>query len=140
MVANLPYDLSEEKLKELFNDYKPTAAKIALRPIPRFMVKKLQARNEPRKGRGFGFVSLESEEMQQKAVSEMNGKEIEGREIAVKVAIDSPGKEDIDPEAAGTAPLTENGVVQANEPPANIAAAAGATTTTATETTTTPAA
>jgi len=60
------------------------------------MVKKLQARGEPRKGRGFGFVTLGSEELQQKACSEMNGKEIEGREIAVKVAIDSPGKEDDD--------------------------------------------
>ena len=58
------------------------------------MVKKLQARGEPRKGRGFGFVTLGSEELQQKACDEMNGKEIEGREIAVKVAIDSPGKED----------------------------------------------
>ncbi|KAJ9271170.1 hypothetical protein DTO212C5_2828 [Paecilomyces variotii] len=94
MVANLPYDLSEEKLKELFAAYEPVSAKIALRPIPRFMVKKLQARNEPRKGRGFGFVTLGSEALQQKAVEEMNGKEIEGREIAVKVAIDSPGKED----------------------------------------------
>ncbi|KAL9099576.1 MAG: hypothetical protein Q9163_004944 [Psora crenata] len=118
MVANLPYDLSEEKLKELFAAYNPTAAKIALRPIAPYMVAKLKARNEPRKGRGFGFVSLGSEELQQKAVSEMNGKEVEGREIAVKVAIDSPGKEDVDPEAAGTAPLTENGVVQANDPPA----------------------
>lgn len=117
MVANLPYDLHEDKvglhkstdawdqsliqppvnqLKELFKDYEPVAAKIALRPIPRFMVRKLQARNEPRKGRGFGFVTLSTEEMQQKAISEMNGKEIEGREIAVKVAIDSPGKEDND--------------------------------------------
>ncbi|MCJ1237357.1 hypothetical protein MMC14_005342 [Varicellaria rhodocarpa] len=121
MVANLPYDLSEEKLKELFAPYNPSAAKIALRPIPRFMVKKLQARNEPRKGRGFGFVSLESEDMQTKAVDEMNGKEIDGREIAVKIAIDSPGKEDIDPEAAGIEPLTENGVVQANDPPATAA-------------------
>lgn len=86
------------------------------------MVKKLQQRGEARKGRGFGFVSLESEEMQQKAVEEMNGKDINGREIAVKVAIDSPGKEDIDPEAAGTAPLTENGVVQANDPPTETAA------------------
>lgn len=60
------------------------------------MVRKLQARGEPRKGRGFGFVTLSTEEMQQKAISEMNGKEIEGREIAVKVAIDSPGKEDND--------------------------------------------
>jgi len=99
MVANLPYDLGEEKLMEIFKDYSPTGAKIALRPIPRFMIKKLQARNEPRKGRGFGFVTLSSEELQQKACSEMNGKEIEGREIAVKVAIDSPGKEDEDPNA-----------------------------------------
>jgi len=102
----------------LFSAYNPSAAKIALRPIARYMVKKLLARGEARKGRGFGFVSLGSEELQQKAVSEMNGKMVEGREIAVKVAIDSPGKEDIDPEAAGTAPLTENGVVQANDPPA----------------------
>ncbi|KFY74530.1 hypothetical protein V499_05451 [Pseudogymnoascus sp. VKM F-103] len=99
MVANLPYDLSEEKLKELFAAYEPSSAKIALRPIPRFMVKKLQARNEPRKGRGFGFVTLSSEEQQLKAVSEMNGKEIEGREIAVKVAIDSPDKTDEDANA-----------------------------------------
>ncbi|TGO19838.1 hypothetical protein BTUL_0002g00840 [Botrytis tulipae] len=96
MVANLPYDLHEDKLKELFAVYEPTSAKIALRPIPRFMVKKLQARGEPRKGRGFGFVTLSSEEQQQKAVAEMNGKEIEGREIAVKVAIDSPDKTDDD--------------------------------------------
>lgn len=58
------------------------------------MVRKLQARNEPRKGRGFAFVTLETEELQQQAIKEMNGKEIEGRELAVKVAIDSPGKED----------------------------------------------
>lgn len=58
------------------------------------MIKKLQARGEARKGRGFGFVTLASEQLQQKAVTEMNGKEIEGREIAVKVAIDSPDKTD----------------------------------------------
>jgi RNA recognition motif-containing protein len=110
MVANLPYDLNEEKLKELFKDFEPVSAKIALRPIPRFMIKKLQARNEPRKGRGFGFVTLASEALQEKAVQEMNGKEIEGREIAVKVAIDSPGKEDIIPgegEEQATEPATE---------------------------------
>jgi RNA recognition motif-containing protein len=77
------------------------------------MVKKLQARNEPRKGRGFGFVTLASEEMQKKAVSEMNGKEIEGREIAVKVAIDSPDKTDEEANApAGEAEHT-NGTHEA---------------------------
>jgi RNA recognition motif-containing protein len=111
MVANLPYDLSEEKLKELFAAYEPSSAKIALRPIPRFMVKKLQARNEPRKGRGFGFVTLASEEQQLKAVAEMNGKDIEGREIAVKVAIDSPDKtdEDVNTPAAAAAAEQTNG-------------------------------
>lgn len=94
MVANLPYELTEEKLQELFSSYQPLSAKIALRPIPRFMIKKLQARGEQRKGRGFGFVTLASEELQQKAVAEMNGKDIDGREIAVKVAIDSPDKTD----------------------------------------------
>ncbi|EKV12899.1 Single-stranded TG1-3 DNA-binding protein [Penicillium digitatum] len=96
MVANLPYDLTEDKLKEIFAAYEPVSAKVALRPIPRFMIKKLQARNERRKTRGFGFVNLASEELQAKAVSEMNGKDIDGRVIAVKVAIDSPGKEDED--------------------------------------------
>lgn len=97
------------------------------------MVKKLQARNEPRKGRGFGFVSCGSEELQQKAVNEMHGKEVDGREIAVKIAIDSPGKEDADSEAphseaahsesvnaeaTGTEHITENGVAEANGPSA----------------------
>ncbi len=95
------------QLKELFAAYEPSSAKIALRPIPRFMVKKLQARNEPRKGRGFGFVTLASEELQQKAVNEMNGKEIEGREIAVKVAIDSPDKTDEDANAPAAEAATE---------------------------------
>jgi RNA recognition motif-containing protein len=109
------------QLKELFKDYEPTSAKIALRPIPRFMVKKLQARNEPRKGRGFGFVTLGSEALQEKAVKEMNGKEIEGREIAVKVAIDSPGKEDIIPGEGGDQ-LAEPaaGVAEENTAPAAV--------------------
>ncbi|TLS29819.1 hypothetical protein PpBr36_01261 [Pyricularia pennisetigena] len=109
MVANLPYDMTEARLKEVFAAYEPVSAKIALRPIPRFMIKKLQARNEPRKGRGFGFVTLASEELQQKAVAEMNGKQIDSREIAVKVAIDSPDKTDDDAAHEGEASTEANG-------------------------------
>jgi len=108
MVANLPYELSEDKLKDLFAPYQPESAKIALRPIPRFMVRKLLARGEPRKGRGFGFVTLASEEMQKKAVEEMNGKTVDGREIAVKVAIDNPKVEGEEAEA-GEEKRVENG-------------------------------
>lgn len=85
------------------------------------MIKKLQARGEARKGRGFGFVTLASEELQQKAVAEMNGKEIEGREIAVKVAIDSPDK--TDEEANEHAVEGENGAEAEAEPAAAPAAA-----------------
>lgn len=84
------------------------------------MIKKLQARGEARKGRGFGFVTLASEEQQQKAVSEMNGKEIEGREIAVKVAIDSPDKTDEEVDAAHNEEGTNN--AEAAEVPAAITA------------------
>lgn len=84
------------------------------------MVKKLQARNEPRKGRGFGFITLGSEEMQQKCVSEMNGKEVEGREIAVKVAIDAPGKEDEMDETANTSVVKENGMPSTAEGSASV--------------------
>lgn len=97
------------------------------------MIKKLQARNERRKGRGFGFVTLGSEELQNKAVTEMNGKEIEGREIAVKVAIDSPGKEDdavsSDKPEEAAAPTEAAAPAQENAAPAPAPAPAAATTT-----------
>ena len=57
----------------------------------------------------------------------MNGKEIEGREIAVKVAIDSPGKEDDAPAEASTegAATTEAApaTTEATEKPAETPAA-----------------
>ncbi|RVD84697.1 uncharacterized protein DFL_006426 [Arthrobotrys flagrans] len=139
MVANLPYELSEAALKDLFAAYNPESAKIALRPIPRFMVRKLQARGEARKGRGFGFVTLPSEEMQKKAVEEMNGKVVEGREIAVKVAIDNPKDEEGEAAegalangettAAATTTTTDTAAATAPAAITNTAAAATATTT-----------
>jgi RNA recognition motif-containing protein len=90
------------------------------------MVKKLQARGEPRKGRGFGFVTLGSEELQQKACDEMNGKEIEGREIAVKVAIDSPGKEDDQVEGEGETATTDVAATDAAEKATDAPAATAA--------------
>jgi RNA recognition motif-containing protein len=60
------------------------------RQIPRFVIKKLAERGEPRKGRGFGFVTFAEESAQKKAVEEMNGREVDSRAISVKVAIDKP--------------------------------------------------
>lgn len=77
------------QLKELFAEFNPTSAHVALRPIPIAMIKRLAARGEKRKGRGFGFVSFADAATQQKALQAMNGKTIGDRELAVKVAIDS---------------------------------------------------
>jgi len=93
MVTNLPYVFTEAELMRLFAAYEPASAKIALHPIPRYMVKKLEARTEPRRSRGFGFVTLGSEHLQRRAICEMDGVDIEGRKIVVIVAIDSPSGE-----------------------------------------------
>lgn len=89
-VAGLSYDTREEQLFKWFSTYNPQSVHIALRPLPRYMVERLEARGEQRKGRGFGFVTFENEDMQNKAVEEMNDKEIDGRKLTVKVAIDKP--------------------------------------------------
>lgn len=73
--------------------YSPVSAYIVPRQIPRFVIRKLAERGEARKGRGFGFVTFADEGAQQKAVEEMNGREVEGRAISVKVAIDKPKEE-----------------------------------------------
>jgi RNA recognition motif-containing protein len=57
------------------------------------VIRKLAERGEPRKGRGFGFVTFDDETAQKKAVEEMNGREVESRAISVKVAIDKPREE-----------------------------------------------
>jgi RNA recognition motif-containing protein len=94
-------------LKDLFSVYHPTSAYIVPRQIPRYIIKKLAERGEPRKGRGFGFVTFGDEAAQKRAVEEMNGHEIEGRAISVKVAIDKPREEkegDAEPTPAIVAP------------------------------------
>jgi hypothetical protein len=77
------------------------------------MVKKLQARNEPRRGRGFAFIDFASEAQQQKAVAGMNTKEIGGRAITVRVAVDGPDHTDDD--ASGSVPAAvENVLLKSN--------------------------
>ena len=44
----------------------------------------------PRRSKGYGFVDVGTEEEQQKALEAFAGKEVNGREIAVKVAVSSP--------------------------------------------------
>lgn len=73
-VGSLPYSWSAEQLEELFTSYgRVTSAAIV-------------SDQATKKSKGFGFIELESEEAAKKAMEELNGREIEGRNLAVREA------------------------------------------------------
>uniref|UniRef100_A0A4W3IS22 Polyadenylate-binding protein n=1 Tax=Callorhinchus milii TaxID=7868 RepID=A0A4W3IS22_CALMI len=69
-IKNFGEDMDDERLKELFNKFGA------------FLSVKVMTDDSGR-SRGFGFVSFEKHEDAQKAVDEMNGKEINGRQVYV---------------------------------------------------------
>lgn len=74
-VGNLPFSVTQEKLKELFASY----GEIVEATI---ITNKFSGRSK-----GFGFITFGEETSVEKAVSEMNKKEVEGRELNVKEAL-----------------------------------------------------
>ena len=80
-VGNLPYELTEEKLKELFTDLGSViSARILLD-------------RDTKRSRGFGFVEMGSEEDGEKAIKELDGSSISGRNLVVKLAHDNHNRE-----------------------------------------------
>jgi len=74
-IGNLPFSLTLEKLKELFSQY----GEIEDATI---ITNKFSGRSK-----GFGFVEFKEDSAADAAISEMNNKNIEGREIVVKEAV-----------------------------------------------------
>jgi RNA recognition motif-containing protein len=72
-VGNLPFSVDDEEFKNLFADY--NADEITL------IKDKFSGRPK-----GFGFVTISDDEVAQKAISEMNGKDVGGRELKVSEA------------------------------------------------------
>lgn len=75
-VGNLSFDIDQEKLQAMFEEIEGVEVVDAAIIMDR----------ETNRPRGFGFVTVKSEEMAQKAVTELDGKEVEGRKIVVNVA------------------------------------------------------
>jgi len=76
-VGNLPFSIDDAKLAALVTDADPNLKVVEAKVIvDRFT----------NRSKGFGFITLESDEMAQTAISLINGKEIDGRQIAVNVA------------------------------------------------------
>ena len=73
-VGNLPYSVTDENLKEMFS---------SLGEITEAVVISDKFSN---RSKGFGFVTFADEASAEKAVKEMNGKDVEGRAIVVNVA------------------------------------------------------
>ncbi|MBP7845381.1 MAG: RNA-binding protein [Proteobacteria bacterium] len=73
-VGNLSYSVTSNDLKELFAAY-PSVSEVTL------VTDRASGRSK-----GFGFVELSSESEAETAVSELNGKEVQGRALTVSPA------------------------------------------------------
>jgi RNA recognition motif-containing protein len=73
-VGNLPWSVDDSKLKEMFTSYGEIEE-------ANVIVNKFNNRSK-----GFGFVTFKDDASAQKAISEMNEKELEGRKLTVNEA------------------------------------------------------
>jgi RNA recognition motif-containing protein len=72
-VGNLPFSVDDNELKEMFSEYNPEEVTL--------IKDKFSGRSK-----GFGFVTISDDEVAKKAVSELNGKDMQGRELKVSEA------------------------------------------------------
>jgi len=73
-IGSLPWSVTSESLKEMFSSYGEITDAVVI------------SDRATGRSRGFGFVTFAKEEDAEKAKTEMNGKDIEGRAIVVNTA------------------------------------------------------
>lgn len=73
-IGNLPFGVDSDKLKEIFSEFGNVEEATVI--TDKFS----------RRSKGFGFVTFENDADADKALAEMNGKEVEGRSIKVSEA------------------------------------------------------
>jgi RNA recognition motif-containing protein len=73
-VGNLLFDVTEDQLKELFEPFGQVTE-------VRLIMDKFTG-----KSKGFGFIEMPSKEEAEKAIEELNGKDMDGRQITVNEA------------------------------------------------------
>jgi len=73
-VGNLPYTTSEDELQAMFAGAGPIKSVTVVRD------------RDTGRSRGFAFVEMETQADAQKAISMMNGKDLEGRPLTVNLA------------------------------------------------------
>ncbi|KAF9569485.1 RNA-binding domain-containing protein [Agrocybe pediades] len=93
-VANLGFNVDDAGLSALFTE-------AGINVVNARIVRRRWG--QPRKSKGYGFVDVGSEEEQQKAIAALEGKEVGGRTIAVKIAVNTPHEEEKTDDAAAAA-------------------------------------
>lgn len=78
-VGNLSYSITELDLRELFA------------PLGTVTDAKIITDRETGRPRGFGFIEMSTDEEAKKAIDELNGRDVQGRQVAVKEAEDRRG-------------------------------------------------
>lgn len=73
-VGNLPFTMSVDKMKELFASYGETEEVVII------------SDKFSGKSKGFGFVTFKEDAAADKAIAELNGKDVEGRAMTVSEA------------------------------------------------------
>jgi len=73
-VGNLPFNITEKEFSDLFSSYGEISEAVIIKD-------KYSGRSK-----GFGFVTFADEAATSKAIAEMNGKEVQGRELKVNEA------------------------------------------------------
>ena len=74
VVGNLSWNVRDEELKEAFAPFGTVEEAVVI-------IDRMKNRSK-----GFGFVTFSTEDEAQKAMTEMNGKEIDGRAVNVSLA------------------------------------------------------
>ncbi|KIY72920.1 RNA-binding domain-containing protein [Cylindrobasidium torrendii FP15055 ss-10] len=100
-VANLGFNIDDDGLKDLFTE---AGIEVVSARIVRMRWGK------PRRSKGYGFVDVGSEEIQKKALTALEGKEVGGRQIAVKIAVNPP------PESEDEKADSKEGITEAAAP------------------------
>ena len=78
-VGNLPFQIEEKSLEEAFSPY-GTVKSV-----------KIITDHETGRSRGFGFVEMETADEAQECVDNLDGKELEGRQVRVNIAREKSG-------------------------------------------------
>lgn len=92
-VTNLDYNVSLKTLNNLFKNLNPKWIHLPLKKS--FPSKNLTTRKQPT-NKGFAFVKFNDEETQKAAVEQFNGKELDGRNIVVDIAINTRALKDFE--------------------------------------------